>query len=66
MGRGDAELLTDFFRLDAEVLAHEEHLRRAGRELAQALFQSFKELLRFERLLGPRLRRLAPVASGIE
>ena len=66
MGRGDAELLTDFFRVDAEVLAHQEHLRGAGGELAQALFQHLEELLRLERLLGPGLRRLAPVAGGIE
>ena len=66
MGRGDAELLTDFFRVDAEVLAHQEHLRRARRELAQALFQRLEELLRFERLLGPGLRRLAPVAGAVE
>ena len=39
MGRRDAELLTDFFRLDAEVLAHEEHLRGAGRQAGEAVFQ---------------------------
>ena len=66
MGRGDAKLLTDFFRVDAEVLAHEEHLRRAGGELAEALFQYLEELLRLERLLGPGLRRLAPVARAVE
>ena len=66
MGRGDAELLTDFFRLDAEVLAHEEQLRRARRELAQAVLQHLEELLRLQRLLGPGLRRLAPVSSGVE
>lgn len=66
MGRGDAELLTDFFRLDAEVLAHQEHLRRAGRELAEALLQHLEELLALQRLLGPGLRRLAPVSGGVE
>ena len=66
MGRGDTELLTDFFRVDAEVLAHEEHLCGAGGKLAEALFQHLEELLRLERLLGPGLRRLAPVAGGVE
>jgi hypothetical protein len=48
------------------VLAHEEQLGGAGGKLAEALFQHLEELLRLERLLGPGLRRLAPVAGGVE
>ena len=66
MRRGDAEFLTDFCRLDAEVLAHEEHLCCAGGQPAKALLEHLQELLALERLLGPGLRRLAPVAGGIE
>jgi hypothetical protein len=53
MGRSEAELLTDFRRLDAEVLPHQEHLSRARGELAQAFFKRGQELLVLERLLGP-------------
>lgn len=66
MGRREAQLLTDFCRLDAEVLAHQEHLPGARGQPAQALFQRGEELLVLERLLRPLLRRLAPVARGIE
>jgi len=66
MGRRDAELLTDFFSLDAEMLAHEEHLCGARGQPGEAVFQHLEELLRFERLLGPGLRRLAPVPGGVE
>ena len=66
MGRGDAEFLTNFFRLDPEVLAHEEHACRARRQPGEAVLEDLQELLRFERLLGPGLRRLAPVAGGVE
>ena len=66
MGRGDAELLTDFCRLGTQVLAHEEHPAGARGQPAEALFQDLEELLALERLLGPGLRRLAPVAGGIK
>ena len=66
MGRRETQLLTDFLRVDAEVLAHQENLSGARGQLAQAFFQRVQELLVLERLLGPRLRRLAPVAGGIE
>jgi hypothetical protein len=66
MGRGEAQLLTDLGRFDAQMLAHQEHLAGARGELAQALFQRGQELLVLERLLGPVPRRLAPVAGGVE
>ena len=66
MGRRDAQLLTDFCRFDAEMLAHQEHLPGARGQSSEALFQRFQELLVLERLLGPVRRRLAPVAGGIE
>jgi len=66
MGRGDAEFLTDFCRRDAEMLAHQEELRGARGEPGEAVLEHLHELLRFERLLGPGLRRLAPVAGGVE
>src|SRR5258706_14872311 len=66
MGRREAELLTDFCRLDAQVLAHQEHLPGARGQPAQAFLERGEELLVLERLLGPLLRRLAPVARGIE
>src|SRR5436189_135036 len=46
MGRREAELLTDFCRLDAQVLAHQEHLPGARGQPAQP--GAFP---------GPRLRR---------
>jgi hypothetical protein len=48
------------------VLAHHERLCRARRQPAQAFFQRGEELLVLERLLGPVLRWLAPVAGGVE
>src|SRR5258706_5547706 len=66
MGRREAELLTDFCRLDAQVLAHQEHLPGARGQPAQAFLERGEELLVLERLLGPLPRRLAPVARGIE
>src|SRR4029079_3625182 len=66
MGRGEAELLTDFRRFDAEVLAHQEHLPGARGELAQAFFERGEELLVLERLLGPVGRRLALVAARVK
>ena len=66
MGRGDTEFLTDFCRLDTEVLAHQERPPGARGQAAEAFLQHLQELLRLERLLGPGLRRLAPVAGGVE
>jgi len=64
--RGEAEFLTDFCRLDAEMLAHQEYLSGARGQIAQALLERGEELLVLERLLGPVLRRLAPVAARVE
>ena len=66
MRRREAQFLTDFRRFDAEVLAHQEHLPGARGEPAQAFFQRGEELLVLERLLGPLVRRLAPVAGRVE
>ena len=66
MGRSNGEFFTDFVRLGAEVLAHQEHLPGARRQRGEALLQRLEERLLLERLLGPGLRRLAPVAGAIE
>src|SRR5437867_5348618 len=66
MGRGDAELRTDFGGGKAQVLAHQEDLAGARGEQGEALLQRLQEFLLLERLLGPVLRRLAPVAGRVE
>jgi hypothetical protein len=48
------------------MFAHEEHLAGARRQHLQAALERGKKLLVVERLLGPRLRRLAPVAGLVE
>ena len=57
MGRRDAQLLTDFCRFDAEMLAHQEHLPGARGQSSEAFFQRFQELLVLERL--PWTQRVA-------
>src|SRR3982751_5065408 len=66
VGRGDAEFLTDIVSLEAEVLAHHEHLAGARGQGGEALFQGLQELLFLKRLLGPGLRRLAPMPGLVE
>ena len=66
MGRRNGEFFTDVAGLEAQVLAHQEHLAGARRQCREALLQRLEERLLLERLLGPGLRRLAPVAARVE
>ena len=66
MGRRNGEFFTDIVSLEAEVLAHQEHLAGAGGQRSEALLQRLEERLLLEGLLGPGLRRLAPVAARVE
>ena len=68
MGRSQAQFLTDFSRLHAHVLPHEEHPRGARRQPREAGFQRPQELRLVERAIGvlPRLGMLVPVPALVE
>ena len=66
MGRRDAQFFTDIVGLEAQMLAHQEHLAGARGQRGEAFLQGLEERLLLEGLLGPGLRRLAPVAALVE
>jgi hypothetical protein len=66
--RRDRQLLTDLFGAELEPLAHHEHPPLRGRQPLHAQLEHLEELALAEGLLraAPLLRRLAPVAVGLE